>query len=62
MSAETNEVCCNCRYCIRSRDDKYDIIICRCALSGVYLSYASVMGSRCDQWRGADLTEDKDDA
>ena len=50
MSAENNKVCCNCRHCIRSHDKKYDIIVCRCEVHDVYLSYARVMGSVCKKW------------
>ena len=44
------KVCCNCNHCIRSRDDKYNIIICRCDVHDMYLSYASVMGGCCKHW------------
>lgn len=50
MSAETGKVCCNCRHCIRSRDKKYGIIVCRCEIHDKHLSYASVMESSCRHW------------
>ena len=45
-----NNVCCNCIHCIRSHDEKYDIIVCHCDVHDVYLSYAEVMGSCCAKW------------
>lgn len=50
MIAENNKVCCNCRHCIRSHDEKYDIIICRCEINKIYLSYEDVMGGWCRHW------------
>ena len=50
MSVENGKVCCNCRHCIRSHDDKYDIVICRCEVYDRYLSYADVMASVCKRW------------
>jgi len=50
MSVENNRVCCNCRHCVRSKDGKYDIIVCRCEIYDKYLSYASVMESWCRHW------------
>lgn len=50
MSKENRKVCCNCRHCIRRRDEKYDMIVCRCEKYDKYLSYAEVMGSLCDAW------------
>ena len=50
MSAENGKVCCNCRHYIRSRDEKYDMIVCRCEVHDVYLSYAEVMSSCCKRW------------
>ena len=50
MSAENNKVCCNCRHCIRSRDKKYDIIVCQCEINKIYLSYAEVMNGWCRHW------------
>lgn len=46
----SNKVCCNCRYCIRSRDAKYNIIVCRCEMYDKYLSYAEVMAGWCKAW------------
>ena len=50
MSVENGKVCCNCRHCIRSEDQKYNIIVCRCEVFGRYLSYADVMASCCERW------------
>ena len=51
MSAENGKVCCNCRHCIRSRDEKYDITVCRCEEHDRYLSYAEIMGGWCKAWK-----------
>jgi hypothetical protein len=51
MSAENNKVCCNCRHCIRSRDEKYDITVCRCKKRDRYLSYAEIMSGWCKAWK-----------
>ena len=51
MSAENKKVCCNCRHCIRRRDEKYDMIVCRCEKYDRYLSYAEVMGGLCKGWK-----------
>ena len=50
MSAENGKVCCNCLHCIRSKDEKYGITICRCEKHGRYLSYAEVMANWCRWW------------
>ena len=50
MSVETGKVCCNCRHCIRSRDEKYDITVCRCEKNDRYLCYAEVMFGWCKEW------------
>lgn len=50
MSVDTGKVCCNCRHCIRSLDEKYDIIICRCEKNDIYLSYADIMAGWCKAW------------
>jgi len=50
MSVKNNKICCNCRHCIRSRDPKYNIIVCRCEVKGRYLNYASVMEGWCKRW------------
>ena len=50
MSAENGKVCCNCRHCIRSHDDKYNITVCRCEKHDRYLSYADVMIGCCRHW------------
>ena len=53
MSAENGKVCCNCRHCLREKDKKYDIIICRCEYKNIYLHYAEVMGDWCRHWSKA---------
>lgn len=50
MSAENGRVCCNCCHCIRSRDEKYGIVVCRCEVFSRYLSYADVMATCCERW------------
>ena len=50
MSVKNGKVCCNCRHCIRSKDKKYDIIICKCDIYKMYLSYAEIMCGCCKQW------------
>lgn len=50
MSVENGRVCCNCRHCIRSRDDKYNMIVCRCEVFDRYLSYAQVLAGCCERW------------
>ena len=50
MSVDTSKVCCNCKHCIRSRDEKYDMIVCYCDVHKMYLSYAQVLGSVCGDW------------
>ena len=44
------KVCCNCAHCIRSRNEKYDMIVCQCEVYNRYLTYAEVMGEACPQW------------
>ena len=51
MSAENGKVCFNCRHCIRSRDEKYDIVVCRCEKHDRYLSYAEIKGGWCKAWK-----------
>lgn len=51
MSVENGKACCNCRHCIRSLDEKYNIIICRCEVFDRYLSYADVMCGWCKAWK-----------
>ena len=51
MSAENNQVCCNCRHCIRSRDEKYDMTVCKCEKHDRYLSYAEAMAGWCKAWK-----------
>lgn len=50
MSVDNGKVCCNCKHCIRSRDEKYDMIVCHCDVHKMYLSYAQVLGSVCSEW------------
>ena len=50
MSAENTQVCCNCRHCIRERNEETLYTECHCEISGVYLSYQSVMGDWCRHW------------
>lgn len=50
MSVENGKVCCNCRHCIRSYSEKYEMIECRCEISGEYLGYVRVMEDRCKHW------------
>jgi len=38
MSVENGKVCCNCRHCIRSRDEKYNMTVCRCEVFDKYCS------------------------
>ena len=49
MSVENIKVCCNCRHCIRERNEKTLYTICHCEVSGMYL-YASVMVGWCRHW------------
>ena len=51
MSEKNGKVCCNCRHCIRSRDDKYNMTVCRCEIDGTYLTYADVMIGCCRAWK-----------
>ena len=60
MSVENGKVCCNCRHCIRSEDQKYDITVCQCEISKIYLSYAEVMDGWCRHW--AKEQEARDDS
>ena len=50
MSVENGKVCCNCRHCIRVRNEETLYTECHCEISGVYLSYQSVMGDWCRHW------------
>ena len=58
MSVETGKVCCNCRHCIRNRDEKYDMTVCRCEKYDRYLSYAEIM-SWCKARKEKDEKEDE---
>lgn len=50
MRDETDKLCINCRHCIRSKDEKYGIIFCRCDMRNRYLSYADALCGRCRKW------------
>lgn len=50
MSVEKGKVCCNCRHCIRSYNEEYEMIECRCEISGEYLGYVRVMVGWCRHW------------
>lgn len=50
MSAKNGKVCCNCRHCVRSRDEKYDLIVCHCDVYKMYMSYSEVMDGWCKHW------------
>lgn len=50
MSVENGKVCCNCRYCIRERDEETLYTKCHCEVSGEYLGYLSVMSDWCMHW------------
>lgn len=50
MSEKNGKVCCNCRHCIRSHDDKYDMTVCRCDIDNERLSYMQVMAGWCKHW------------
>ena len=50
MSAENGKVCCNCRHCIRERDEDGGSVYCICEVSGDYLEYIRVMEGWCRHW------------
>jgi hypothetical protein len=50
MSAENVKVCCNCRHCIRERDEKTLYTHCHCEIDKRYLSYVEVMEWWCRKW------------
>jgi hypothetical protein len=50
MSAENGKVCCNCRHCIRERDEKTLYTYCHCEVDGGFLPYVDVMGFWCRKW------------
>ena len=50
MSVENGKVCCNCRHCIRSRDEKYGTVMCICDVFNMYMTYAEVMDRWCRHW------------
>ena len=43
-------VCCNCRHNIREKAETYKIIICRCEVKNIYLSYGTAMEGWCKHW------------
>ena len=50
MSVENGKVCCNCRHCIRERDEKTLYTRCQCIVDSHYLSYMTVMEGWCRHW------------
>ena len=50
MSAENGKACCNCRHCIRERNEETLYTKCRCEITGEYLGYMAVMAGRCKYW------------
>ena len=50
MSEENGKVCCNCRHCMRYRRWIDDSVVCRCEVSGEWLSYIRVMTGWCRHW------------
>lgn len=54
MSAENNQVCCNCRHCIRERNEETLYTECHCEISGEYLGYMAVMTGWCKEWEKKD--------
>jgi len=50
MTEKTEKVCCNCRHCIRERNEETLYTECHCEISGAYLCYAEVMWGWCRHW------------
>lgn len=61
MSEQNGKVCCNCRHNIRSKDKKYDIIVCYCDIDNAHLSYSEVMTGWCRHWAKERKWEDGKD-
>ena len=50
MSVENGKVCCNCRHCIRERDEETLYTRCHCEVDEKFLSYVTVMTWWCKHW------------
>ena len=50
MSVDTGMVCCNCRHCIRERDEETLYTRCHCEVDGKFLPYTTVMEWWCRRW------------
>lgn len=50
MSEQNGKVCCNCRHNARIEVVENDMILCRCAITGKFLSYSDVMEGWCRYW------------
>lgn len=50
MSVENSKVCCNCRHCIRERDEETLYTHCYCEVDNCYLGYMTVMTWWCRHW------------
>ena len=50
MSVENGKVCYNCRHNIRSKEKKYNMIVCHCDIDNAHLSYPEVMTGWCRHW------------
>lgn len=50
MSVENGKICCNCRHCIRERDEEDIYTRCHCEVDGKYLPYITVMVHWCRHW------------
>jgi len=50
MSVENGKVCCNCRHCIRERDEETLFTRCHCEVDGKYMPYITVMMRWCRHW------------
>lgn len=57
MSVENSKVCCNCRNCIRERDEETLYTRCYCSVDNHYLTYMDVMTWWCRHW--AKLAEER---
>lgn len=49
MSVRSGKVCNDCNHCIRERDN-YNVIVCKCEVHDMYLSYESISGGCCKHW------------
>lgn len=50
MSEANGKVCCNCRHCIRVREEKGSHVKCQCDIDNRYLGYLTVMTHWCRRW------------